>query len=910
MSTEHLLGDIGAVLTAFIASEDHPRREAEAHLQRLAVEQPAEVLLVLAQVGAQGVGGFQLDHRLLALILLKRMAFKPLEGLFLNPQSQKPAAPFDVVRETTRGRIETVICAGIKDEMDVRMRKGLGACAANWAHECSIRHRPLLPLPPVLLELTASPHPFHRFTPFQLLDLTPTLLVDSVRDPIPAEQLAQMLQAGLNDPSVDVRVEAMKAVRSVLMEGVTGSERSEIGANLVLHSFETLRNLPPALVSHALIPLVDLASAHPGLFTTSLNPILSSLLPLLAPPAQETNLPPYQFSPYPPHNMTFDEWEDISNPATEIILSLMELRPSHMSEWENGRAVKEMIGLLLARQVATFGNDSQEWIETKDLDEEADEYPVLAEESLSRLSMALGGELVLPTLSQQVQALLQQEDWRCRFAAISGISSIAEGCLDELQTGLREVLAMLSSAAKDPHPRVRYEFLQCLGQLSADLEGALQENFADDVLQISLALLEDPIMRVRSHSAASLTNFFQEASPRHFEKYLEPVVCGLLNLYQSQVLYAQDQALATLATVATAAEKMFTPFYRNIMDLCFMILSNPAITDVAQRKLQGRAMECGTLLGMAVGKNMFGTDAVRLSQLMITIQNQIVDADDPRSGYLMDAWSNVCQSLGAAFEPFLQYVVPNLLKTASYKPSASLGETGDEHEDDTGGAHTYEIDQKIMAFESLTTYAFQMRGKFAPWLAPCMQLSLNELSCSFSEDVREAAAFLVPGLLQVAKDSKVWMDEPYNLTQVFQQLVNVIVKTNDIGYTALLYKSFTDSLHVISAPFPVELTTQLLKSGHAVLHTIAQTRADREAQEPYMDESDKEIYLEEQNEEEACLTQLRKALEMVIKVGDSNVGTEQGALANGLREELQGALDMVKEIKKRGMKGDGEKRFG
>lgn len=47
-----------------------------------------------------------------------------------------------------------------------------------------------------------------------------------------------MLQAGLNDPSVDVRVEAMKAVRSVLIEGVTGSERSEIGANLVIHSFE------------------------------------------------------------------------------------------------------------------------------------------------------------------------------------------------------------------------------------------------------------------------------------------------------------------------------------------------------------------------------------------------------------------------------------------------------------------------------------------------------------------------------------------------------------------------------------------------------------------------------------------------------------------------------------------------
>jgi len=34
---------------------------AEAHLRRFTLEQPAEVLLVLAQVGALAVGGFQLD---------------------------------------------------------------------------------------------------------------------------------------------------------------------------------------------------------------------------------------------------------------------------------------------------------------------------------------------------------------------------------------------------------------------------------------------------------------------------------------------------------------------------------------------------------------------------------------------------------------------------------------------------------------------------------------------------------------------------------------------------------------------------------------------------------------------------------------------------------------------------------
>lgn len=93
-------------------------------------------------------------------------------------------------------------------------------------------------LPPVLLELTTSSQPFHRFTPFQLLNLSPTLLVDSVSEPLPVQQLAQILLAGLNDPSVDVRVEAMKALRSIILEGVTAKEREQVGSLLILEAFK------------------------------------------------------------------------------------------------------------------------------------------------------------------------------------------------------------------------------------------------------------------------------------------------------------------------------------------------------------------------------------------------------------------------------------------------------------------------------------------------------------------------------------------------------------------------------------------------------------------------------------------------------------------------------------------------
>nr|GFD57812.1 hypothetical protein [Tanacetum cinerariifolium] len=72
-------------------------------------------------------------QRFLTLILLKRLAFDECPGLFWNANEQHASAPFDVIAERMRDRIEVVICAGLNDEQNVRMRKGLGTCAAGWA---------------------------------------------------------------------------------------------------------------------------------------------------------------------------------------------------------------------------------------------------------------------------------------------------------------------------------------------------------------------------------------------------------------------------------------------------------------------------------------------------------------------------------------------------------------------------------------------------------------------------------------------------------------------------------------------------------------------------------------------------------------------------------------------------------
>ena len=92
-------------------------------------------------------------------------------------------------------------------------------------------------MPPVLLELTQSERPFHRFTPYQILSQYPTLLVDSVTDAsFKSEDLAQILRAGLNDPSVDVKIEAMKAIKGAVQGGWSVIKENGIKTQLILDS--------------------------------------------------------------------------------------------------------------------------------------------------------------------------------------------------------------------------------------------------------------------------------------------------------------------------------------------------------------------------------------------------------------------------------------------------------------------------------------------------------------------------------------------------------------------------------------------------------------------------------------------------------------------------------------------------
>ena len=64
--------------------------------------------------------------------------------------------------------------------------------------------------------------------------------------------------------------------------------------------------------------------------------------------------------------MTFDEWQEFADPATEFILTLAESHPTLIASWQSGRIGRDIVDLLIARLVLGLEDQKEDcsaWLE-------------------------------------------------------------------------------------------------------------------------------------------------------------------------------------------------------------------------------------------------------------------------------------------------------------------------------------------------------------------------------------------------------------------------------------------------------------------------------------------------------------------------------------------------------------------
>ncbi|KAL6958895.1 hypothetical protein U1Q18_040240 [Sarracenia purpurea var. burkii] len=92
----------------------------------------------------------------------------------------------------------------------------------------------------------------------------------------------------------------------------------------------------------------------------------------------------------------------------------------------------------------------------------------------------------------------------------------------------------------------------------------------------------------------------------------------------------QEGALTALALVAESSQEHFQKYYDAVMPYLKAILVNA--TDKSNRMLRAKAMECISLIGMAVGKEKFRDDAKQVRGL--SIHNYTFTLKKETSGFL------------------------------------------------------------------------------------------------------------------------------------------------------------------------------------------------------------------------------------------------------------------------------------
>ncbi|CAG78228.1 armadillo-type protein [Yarrowia lipolytica] len=820
---------------------------------------PQQVGMLLVGLAQLAATDSDKTVRSFAAILFRRMALK-------SPEDVKNVVTrtVDTVQPEVRSMCRNILLGGFTQETDNSTRHKLCDAMAELVEDENTQGS-WPQLVQTLFEGTQAPSGGIRESCFRLIATVPTVLNEN-QD---INGIITVFQRGFADSDQSVQVTAVGAFTKFF--DLLPQQKWE-QLNPLLHSL--LNVLPPLAVpdqglelTQTLEHLMELAGLAPKMFLPVFPDLISFCVSII-------------------ENAEMDLSARLS--ALELLTTFVDKAPQMCKNQSNYTPQLVTCCLKLMTEIGEDDDDAAEWNNATDIngDAEEEEADVRARQSLDRLALKLHGNVILPPLFEYVPPMTSGT-WKEKHAALMALSSVAEGCVDVMIKELSQVLDMVLGLLNDPHPRVQWAVCNTLGQISTDFAPTIQNEYHARVVPGLISILRGKLPpRVQTHAAAAMVNFAENATKEVLEPYLDDLLSSLVTLLNRPQRYLQDQVLTTISTIAESSSEKFSKYYDELMPLLLTVLRTPATDET--RNVKAKSIECSSLIAVAVGKTQFIPSSMDLLKCYVDIQGELDETnneDDPCQSHLVLAWSRICKLLGRDFMPFLDVVMPPLLRAASAKPDINLIE--DEGEVDAVAQqegwdvitlkgkhlsiHTAPLDDKAQAIELMAGYAQTLKDSFAPYVHQILNEILAPGIVFFVHDgVRYASASAIGPCLEVAKQvAPVTTNHQNMLAELFSPLFSKLIEAMQVEpMVDVLGNFYTAIYQAVSILGPNSMTpgqmTSLCKIICKNLADYIERVNERNADDNDYTEEDDDG--EEEEHDEYLIAEINKCLHEVFRL--------------------------------------------
>ncbi|KAJ6226294.1 karyopherin (importin) beta 3 [Anaeramoeba flamelloides] len=522
----------------------------------------------------------------------------------------------------------------------------------------------------------------------------------------------------------------------------------------------------------------------------------------------------------------------------------------------------------------------------------------IGESILERISLRLGGNPLISISFSIIPDLLESKDWKLNYAGLKGIESISEGCKNEFEQDFEQLIGNILPFITNENYRVSYQALDALGQLTTDHTPLIQSFYTKKIMPLLIECLLVNNKYIQINSASVIIVFANQIpNSKMILPFLDKLLKILLEIIEnSEDIPLQEQCMSALSSVLSACNgEIIGKYYKELIEFLKQIVISTN-EKKEYKGIRGRTFECISTLANCIGKQTFNKDANEIFEYMITTQkSKDFSPHDPQFNFILKSWQKFALTFKESFEPYLEYLIPLLIESASQKlDSVVVNDDEDDEEKQREligrtiiisgkkkiGINTLSIQERFQSIELLYDLLCIIKMPLLPWIKKISKVIIPHLTFLFHDKIRQFSSQSLPIIVEILITSF----ENGN-KEIDEQLINETVKEN------LFYLSITvtDEGILENLPFHLDAIATIIslsknyidsKTLKPILELLPQLIKDSQNrksenqlqfQNPNLyklnyDEEDIDIQIEERMQNEELISQyLSETIEGLIK---------------------------------------------